>query len=156
MPLAIALVVLCVGAARASEQAHEAEHEYHTHHISVLLGAAIEPRHDEIESGFTYGLDYEFPPHRLFGIGALIEFTAGDLRGGVVMAPFFLHPWRGLALVVAPRAEFRDYRDAAFLVRVGTAYLFPIGRFSLGPEFSVDIVDREPIYVTGLVLGVGF
>ncbi len=40
-------------------------------------------------------------------------------------------------------------------MRLGVGYQFPIGHFTIGPEFNADLVDGEPTYVFGLSFGAG-
>ena len=143
-------------ASEAEEVKHEESHGHHRHHVAALLGAAIRDEHGVTEGGFAVGVDYEYRLHRLLGAGALVEVATGNIRDVVVMAPIFLHPWGGLKLVVAPGAEIASSGHAEFLLRVGGAYLFPLGDFSVGPDFVVDIVDGHPTFVAGLAFGVGF
>lgn len=161
--LAALLAALWVGAvprsAHASEAAEAGHGEadgHHRHHVAVLLGGAVRDEHGETESGFALGVDYEYRLHRLLGAGALVEVATGDIRDVVAMVPFFVHPWGGLKLVAAPGVEIRGNGEAEFLFRLGGAYLFPLGDFSVGPDFAVDIVEGHPTFVFGLVLGTGF
>lgn len=133
---------------------HHAAH--HRHHVAVLLGGAVRSEHGETESGFAFGIEYEYRLHRLVGVGGLLEVATGDLRDVIFIAPVSLRPWRGLRLIAAPGAEIPGSGDAEFLFRLGAAYLFPVGQFSLGPEFNVDLVAGHPTYVAGLALGFGF
>jgi hypothetical protein len=85
-----------------------------------------------------------------------VEVATGDLREVIVAFPFALHPWRGLHLVAAPGMEIPKHGDVEFAMRLGAGYQFPIGRFTIGPEFNADLVDGEPTYVIGLSFGWGF
>jgi len=144
----------CASLALAGE---EAEHEYHRHHFGAFLGAATRAAegggHDH---GFAGGLDYEYRFSRWVGAGVLAEGATGDLRDGVFAGLLFAHPWRDLVLAAGPGLEVTS--DATeYLTRFGLAYQFPIApHLTLAPEFSVDLVKREPVYVYGLVLGFGF
>jgi hypothetical protein len=159
MAIATLWIVATSPGASASE-AEEAKHEesdgHHRHHVAALLGTAIRREHGDTEVGFALGVDYEYRFHRLLGVGALVEVATGNIRDVVVMAPVFLHPWGGLKLAVAPGAEIASSGHTEFLVRLGGAYLFPLGQFSVGPDFVVDIVDGHPTFVAGLAFGVGF
>jgi hypothetical protein len=161
--LAAILAALWVAAtpqsARASEAAeaeHGEAHGHHPHHVAVLLGGGVRKEHGETESGFVIGADYEYRFHRLLGVGALVEAATGDLRDVVLTAPIFLHPWRGLKLLAAPGVEIREAGNSEFLFRIGGAYLFPRGDFTIGPDFVVDIVNGNPTFVFGVGFGVGF
>ncbi|MFQ5527762.1 MAG: hypothetical protein ACE5GX_16075 [Thermoanaerobaculia bacterium] len=57
--------------------------------------------------------------------------------------------------MAAPGAEISSV-GTAFAFRLGVSYEFPFGRFSVAPDFSVDLVEGEPTYVFGVSFGVGF
>ena len=46
--------------------------------------------------------------------------------------------------------------NTEFLVRLGVAYEFEIGRWSITPEFNVDFVDDEESTAFGISFGYGF
>jgi len=155
---ALLLALLIVGGAApslASEEAEDEAHVHHRHHLGFLLGAAVTSEHGETESGFAFGVDYEYRFHPRVGAGALVEVATGELRDVVVAALMTWHPWRGLKLMAGPGVEIGD-DDSEFLVRVGAAYQFKLDRILIGPEFDVDIVDGHPVYVAGLAVGIGF
>ena len=135
----------------------EVQHEelHHRHHVAVFLGGAVRDE-EETESGFAGGIDYEYRIHRLVGVGAEVEVATGGLRDVVVVLPIALYPWRGLRLVAAPGAEIPNEGGAEFALRLGVGYRFPIGRFTIGPEFDADIIDGTATYVFGVSFGVGF
>ena len=149
-------LVCAAGSARADD--HEAgESSFHRHHVGLILGgasAAEEHRNDQ--HGFVIGLDYEYRFSRWIGAGLIGEAAAGSLRDGVVAGSVFIHPWRGLLVAAGPGVEVSSH-GTEYVTRVAAAYQFPIARrFSIAPEFSVDILKEHVVYVYGVVFGVGF
>jgi len=142
------------GHSSGDEHAHETVH--HRHHVGVVVGGGVHFAEDETRSGAVIALDYEYRVHSLLGVGAAVEAATGDLREVIVITPVTVHPWRGLRLIAAPGVEIRREEPAEFLFRLGIGYLFDVGRFSIGPELDVDIVQGEPTIVAGMVFGVGF
>ncbi len=59
---------------------------------------------------------------------------------------------------MAPGIEIDDEDgDNSFLCRAGAAYEFEIAeRCSITPEFNVDFVDGDEVFVYGLSFGYGF
>lgn len=135
---------------------HEA-HEFHRHHVAILFGGATtSEEHRNDRHGFVGGLDYEYRFSRWVGVGAVMEGAAGNLRDGVFVGSVFLHPWKGLLLGVGPGLEFGS-NGTEYLTRFAIAYQIPLWRrFSIAPDFSVDLVKTQPIYVYGVALGIGF
>ena len=151
-----ALALLASLPAWAESEHPGSSHEYHRNHFGVFVGGATRPEDVGSESGFTFGLDYEFRFVRWVGLGVLGEVATGDVRAAVVGVPIFLHPWRGLKVIIAPGAEFSDH-GTEFAFRLGASYQFPLGdRFTLAPEFNADVIDGEATYVYGLSVGIGF
>lgn len=141
--------------ALASEGNDGETESHHRHHVALFLGGGVHDE-DHTESGFVAGLDYEYRLHHLLGAGLLAEVATGDLREVIVVFPLALHPWRGLRIVTAPGIAIPDEGDVEFAMRFGVGYQFPIGHFTIGPEFNADLIDGEPTYVIGLSFGVGF
>lgn len=157
-----------------AEASHE-EHEFHRHHLALFLGASTKPEAEtDSKTAFTFGVGYEFRVQRRWGVGAFVEGLPdpGDRkRAAVAAAAFFVHPVGELRLVAAPGVEFTQAMDsevgtqsaeaegdeASFLLRLGAAYEFRLGRFSIAPEFNLDLVKfEEAVLVYGLGFGVGF
>ncbi len=155
MLLAAALLHGFPADALASEGDDGETESHHRHHVALFLGGGVHDE-DHTESGFVAGLDYEYRLNHLLGAGLLVEVATGDLREVIVVFPFALHPWRGLRFVAAPGMEIPKHGDVEFAMRFGVGYQFPIGHFTIGPEFNADLVDGEPTYVIGLSFGVGF
>jgi hypothetical protein len=139
--------------ALAAEEKH-AEHKeshYHRHHIGLLLGNTRE----ESEDNFTIGLDYEYRFSQYLGIGLLSEYVGEDFRDWVGMVPLFIHPYKGFRFVAAPGILSKEEEDK-FIWRLGVGYRFPIGNWTIAPEFNVDFSEGERDYVYGVSFGYGF
>jgi hypothetical protein len=118
------------------------------------------------------GADYKRRLSQLWGIGLLAELTVGDERPRdfVLAVPVSLHPYRGWRLVVAPGFEIKppgaaegeggaesDEAELEALLRLGASYEFEVGRYTIAPEFDLDIVKFEEIVlVYGVAFGIGF
>ena len=154
-----ALLLLSAAEARANEAVTEEAggHEFHRHHLGVFLGGGSRPEeHESTEHGFAGGIDYEFRFSKWVGVGFLAEAATGGLRDAVVAGMLFVHPWRGLLLTAGPGAEISSH-GSEFLARFGLAYQLPIGkRFTIAPNFNVDVVEGDPTYIYGLTFGIGF
>ena len=57
---------------------------------------------------------------------------------------------------MGPGAEIPSEGNVKFAMRFGVGYRFPIGQFTIRPEFNADLVEGTPTYVVGVTLGVGF
>ena len=137
----------------AAEEGHGGQKElpYHRHHIGLLLGNT----HEEHEDTFTVGLDYEYRFCQYLGIGVLGEYLGEDFREGVFLVPLFIHPYKGLRFIAAPGIKPKK-EDDKFLWRLGVGYRFPIGNWTIAPEFNVDFSEGEKGYVYGISVGYGF
>ena len=149
-----ALLLIPAAGAKANDSAG---HDFHRHHVGLFLGAASRPEdHGSDEHGFAAGMDYEYRFSQWAGIGVLAEAASGDLRDAVVAGLVFVHPWKGLLFAAGAGAEISS-DDSEFVTRLGVAYQFPLGkRFTIAPNFNVDLVRGDPTYIYGIVLGVGF
>ncbi len=169
-------VALCAGQAEPGEHdeapAHEAgaaEHEFHQNHLSLFLGAATHMKHDD--TGFAVGLDHEHRFTRSFGIGGIFEYAISDLeRTYLLLVPVSAHPAGGLRLTVAPGVEFASVEveshaheggeeeedETEFALRFGLSYDFELARFTLAPEFDVDLIGGYTTLVYGMAFGTGF
>jgi hypothetical protein len=126
--------------ALAAEEEHEEHKEshYHRNHVGLFLGST----HEEGEHKFTIGLDYEYRFSQYFGIGLLGEYVGEPDREGVGLVPLFLHPYKGLRFMAAPGVKPKKDEDK-FIWRLGVAYRFPIGNWTIAPEFNVDFSEGE-------------
>lgn len=133
--------------------AAESEEGHEQNEVGLFIGGS----HHSEENGFSVGLDYEHRISDIFGVGGLVEYTAGDFDSWVFAAPLFIHPYMGLRLLAAPGFENRESENK-FLVRAGIAYQIPISKgWSITPEYNVDfIANGEKVHVYGVSVGVGF
>ena len=143
-------------AAEHAPEAHEGSHHYHPHMLELLLGDTYEDGEHGEEHGFTVGLTYEHRFTDLFGTGGFLEYASGDFSAWTAGVPLFIHPYKGWRFALAPGLEYKDHEEE-FLFRTGVAYEFKLSEsWVLVPEFDVDFVDGEELYVFGLALGFGF
>ncbi|MBW1790359.1 MAG: hypothetical protein JRK53_27755 [Deltaproteobacteria bacterium] len=153
--VAVFLVMMSVKIrAEEAERDRITETPEHRHGVELFLGNT----HEDGENGFSIGFTYEYRLNELFGIGGLIEYAGKDFREWVLAAPFFLHPYEGWRFLVAPGIDIEDEDgDNNFLLRAGAAYEFEITeRWSITPEFNVDFVDGDEVFVYGFSFGYGF
>ena len=148
--------------ARANEASHEGSHEFHRHHMALILGNT---QSEESSNGPSIGVDYEYRLNQRFGIGGLVEYAGGDFEHLLLVVPLFIHPYKGWLLNVSLGTEVHkehgdneeDKRTRDWLVRTGVAYQFHVGsRYTIGPEFNVDVSDHETTISYGIAFGVGF
>ena len=155
MILLVLIVPVKIPAEEAEHGSKEKELE-HRHLIALFIGDT----HEDEENGITVGLGYEYRLNQLFGIGGIVEYAGVDFKESLVMAPLFLHPYKGWLFVVAPGVAIPKKHsgdDVEFLFRVGAAYEFEIGeKWVLTPEFNVDFVDNREALVFGLSFGYKF
>jgi hypothetical protein len=118
------------------------------HRIEVFLGGT----QAEESLDLAVGLSYEYRLSRLFGLGAFLEYADKEDGVWVFAAPVYLHPYKGFRFLLAPGVE-REVSKNRFLFRAGVAYEIEIRRWSIAPEFNVDLPDGGP---TALVFGVSF
>jgi hypothetical protein len=152
--LSIAVFVLTIPLqALAAEEVHEEHKEshYHRHHVGLLVGNT----HEDHEDTFTVGLDYEYRFSQYLGIGGLLEYVGEDFREWVGLVPLFIHPYKGFRFIIAPGVKPKKDEEK-FLWRVGVGYRFPIGNWTIAPEFNVDFSEGEEGYVYGVSFGYGF
>ena len=96
---------------------------------------------------------------RLFGVGAVAEWTSGDIREGVLAGAVHWHAWRELTFLVALGVEFTPSdRSDEFLVRLGAEYGVPIGEtgYEFAPGFDVDFSGEEVTLVVGAIVARSF
>ncbi len=141
-------------------------HDFHKHHIALFNGATTNFDHDATD--YTVGIDYEFRFCQKFGAGIVGEYVATDSGEWIFGVPVFYHPCGGLKLFAAPLAVFAEEhhdnghntnhdskKEASFSFRIGAAYDFHFGKFSVGPSIDYDMGDTKA-FVYGLALGIGF
>jgi hypothetical protein len=151
--ISLLLTMLISASALAGESISGSHSGYgHNHHIALFVGNT----HHEDDDSISIGLDYEYRLHEIFGVGALAEYTAGDFDSWILGIPLFIHPYKGLQLLVAPGVEFKD-SESEFLLRTGVGYQLDIGEgWSITPQYNADFIKDEVAHVYGLSIGYGF
>ncbi len=136
-----------------AEEEHDEDKwsHYHRNHLGLMLGNT----HEQGEDEFTIGLDYEYRFSQYVGIGVLLEYVGEDAREGVGMVPLFIHPYKGFRFLAAagvkPKAD-----ETKFIWRLGIGYRFPIGNWTIAPEFNLDFTEGRTVEVYGVSFGYGF
>ena len=115
-----------------------------------LVGGFIGGAHEGRDNGSVLGLVYERLLSESFGIGVIAEHTYGDFDFSVFAVPFVYRtgPWR---LFIAPGVEDSEHGTES-LWRLGAGYAFEAGTLEVVPEFSVDFVNGEEVFVLGVVI----
>lgn len=139
------------GAGEHGEAHGEVHHGYHKNLIAGFVGGAFEGIRD---GGLALGIEYERRLNENWGVGAIAEHTFGDIDAWVYAIPVAFHngPWKFYA---APGIEDGDHGSET-LWRLGVEYGFHHGQWEISPQFDVDFVDGEEIFVIGLTFGWGF
>jgi hypothetical protein len=135
----------------------ESSGDFERHHVGLFLGGATRfDDRDEDETDLAIGIEYEFRLNQAFGVGGLIEgIPTSGVRDLVLATPVVWHPVDGLKLSLAPGIEFHD-QDKDFMIRFAAGYDFRIGRFTIGPDVSLDLTHHSRTLVYGVFGGVGF
>ena len=143
-----------------AEEMHEgAAHSFNRHHTAVIISNT---QNDHGEHGLTVGVDYVYRFNSLLGLGGLVEYAGGDFGHLVIAVPLFISPYKNWTFVLAPGTEVyndeeTDAKKRQWLARVGISHQFHIGeRYSISPEFNVDVSEHETLYVYGLAFGYGW
>lgn len=153
------LVGACAGlllvaslAAPAALYAEEAEHgeQHHKNHVGVFVGLT----HERRENGFALGIDYARRVSGSFSIGAYAERTWGDFNFDIYGVSLVYHVDRW-AWAIGPGIEDSQLGNER-LWRLGVGYSFDVGAATVTPNFYIDVVDGEQVYVLGIALGRGF
>ncbi len=134
-------------------QAEETEHGSHHHknHVGLFVGLT----HERRENGFALGVDYARRVSDSFSIGAFAERTWGDFNFDVYGLSFAYHVDRW-TWIIGPGIEDSRLGNNERLWRLGVGYSFDVGEATVTPNFYIDIVDGEQVYVLGVALGRGF
>jgi hypothetical protein len=147
----------------------EEERDPPRHHFSVLAGGTR--NFDENETHGTYGADYVYRlgwNHGRFGLSGFGEIVFAEHTEWILGFPLYVYLTPELFLCAGPGVEFvkkekeeptgtKTERDAEFLVRVGTGYVFELGGgFSLTPTVDYDGVRHNRSLVFGTAIGRSF
>jgi hypothetical protein len=136
---------------RAEDHATESDDHYHDDVIAFFVGLAHEGHRD---NELALGVEYERRLSASYGLGFLAEYTFTDDGTWIFAFPLAWHggPWKVYA---APGVE-REDSDDEFLVRLGVEYGFELGSWEVAPQFDIDFVDSDTVYVVGLTFARGF
>lgn len=138
--------------APSAAAAAEAEGPLRRHHVSVVLGGTTSPA--ENETGFTFGVDYEYRLRERFGIGGVVERAGGRLDATSLIALVDVHLSRRFVVQAGPGVTFEGGERFA-VGRIGAYYEFELGKYTLSPVLSYDIAGggRPNEVVFGVQLG---
>lgn len=157
--VAIFLFVVWLPMSHAEETHEGAAHSFHRHHTALIVSNT---QNDSGDHGLTLGVDYVYRFNPLLGLGGLVEYAGGDFEHLVIAVPLFISPYKNWTFVLAPGTEVynegeTDSKHRAWLARVGVSYQFYIGeRYSISPEFNIDLSEHETLYVYGFAFGYGW
>ncbi len=131
-------------------QATQQRSAEHRNELALIIAGT----HEEGDTNFTTGLEFERRlPHRL-GVGAAIEYLVDGTW--LFVFPVYFHPVGGFKVFTGPGVE-RDDGENSFLWRLGAAYSFEFAeRYSVTPALEVDFVGREEALVFGVNFGISF
>lgn len=85
-------------------------HQEYPHHASMLLGATS-GLYDNGNTGFTFGLEYEYKFLELLpimGVGFEFETVVFDNPEYIFGFPVFLHPYKGFKFFISPNLILRE------------------------------------------------
>jgi len=135
-----------------SAAGQDSTHPPHKNVASFFAGVTHEGRR---ENGAALGVAYERLLSESFSIGAFAEHTFGEAEFTVYAVPFSyrIDRWR---LFIAPGVEDSGEHGTESLVRLAAEYAFEAGSWEISPEFAVDFVGGDKVFVLGLVFGKGF
>jgi hypothetical protein len=155
----LVLLVLIFAAARTnaepqmsgSSTGHGDAH-YHKNLVGVFTGVTHGGRR---KNAGALGFEYERRLSERFGLGVTAEYTFGDADVWVAVVPFAYHAgqWK---LYVAPGVE-DGHHGTEELLRLGAEYAFEFADgWEIAPQINVDLVDKEDVWVFGVVFAKGF
>ena len=149
--VAVLLLPVWLEPAKA-EDGHGDHGEFHRHHIGLFLGNTQEDHKD----GITVAADYEYRLTKQVGLGGIAEYIGGDFDAMVFAGLFYVHPYKGLRLVLGPGLETGG-SETKYFFRAGVGYRFHVGKgWSITPEVNVDLFERDDAFVYGLSIGRAF
>lgn len=174
----LAIVIVAAPAVVASQETQEQEHSetgehqeateehaeehgehFHKNHLAVFVGSTEAEEHhgDKGDPDFTLGIDYERRLSSLFGVGGMFDFVVEGRREWLLGPIGFLHPYKGLKLFAAPcYQKIRVGVESNWVFRVGVAWDFEIGKYSIAPNVIYDFSDNHDFLVLGVTFGRGF
>ena len=118
--------------------------------ISVTGGIS----NDSTYSDFTVGLEYERLLSDSIGIGAAVEYTAGDMDSLLIAAPV---TWRHDKWKLQAAPGFADsYRGRDFVTRLSAGYEFDADDWIITPIAKLDFIDEKEVLMLGVTIGTEF
>jgi hypothetical protein len=137
---------------------HHGEH-FHKNHLAVFVGSTEAEEHhgEKGDPDFTLGVDYERRLSPLFGVGGMFDWVVEGRREWLIGPIGFLHPYKGLKFFAAPCYQhIREGEEDNFVVRLGAAWDFEIGKYSIAPNVIYEFAGEHDFLVLGLTIGRGF
>ena len=141
-----------------------AAHEEHRNQVGVFVGAASHLH--QKETGIAVGLEYARHLAPRIGVSVFAEYASSKLeRDFIVGVPLEVQPIGRLALWAGPGVEFvtvedevtgEEENETEFLLRLGTGYVFPLGRLTVRPSFNADYAGGHWTLVYGAALALPF
>lgn len=139
------------------------------HHCGVFVGFTNNThlKHTDL----TFGVDYEYRISGLFGAGVIGDLVLAEHTETLVMGGLFIHPTCGLKFVIGNGLAFTEHEsivedhghsevhsetESHYVLRVGTAYDFHIGDFSISPALNWDYINGHSSVAYGVIFGFGF
>jgi hypothetical protein len=144
----------------AQEEPEEAEPR---NHAAAFVGATTSTERDETD--FTLGGDYLRRLGERWSLGVFAEAVFAEHTHWVLGPQVRWHVRRGLWVAFEPvvelakeesEGEHEPEREARALFRIGSGYDFEVGKWSVGPNFSVDVSREKPSWVFGVNVGQAF
>ena len=153
-----------LGAQEHGTTSEAAAHEGHNNKVGLFIGAATHLHQNE--TGLAIGLEFERRLAHRVDLGVFGEYASSKLeRDFLFGVPLAVSPVGHLYLWAGPGIEFVSEEDEAtgvehneteFLLRLGTGYVFQVGRLELRPTFNADYAGEHWTLVYGVALGVPF
>lgn len=160
---AMAICIWSFAESGFSESIHN--HTHHSHDTSGLeLGVSAGYVHLEEEDEDALGIhshllkrlgDEGIRRHLAIGLGA--EYLFSDEEHYAAMLSLAVYPWRGLVLSVSPGVQWAEHEgdvEAEYSTHIEAAYVFPFGKYDIGPVIDYSWTNDEEHYMIGLHFGI--
>lgn len=131
---------------------HHEDGHHSKWHVAVFNGATT--NFDHSSTDYTFGIDAEYRFSDLLGAGLGLESIFALHQETVIAVPFFIHPYKGAKIILAPIAVGVSSKWH-YGARFGAGYDFHVGKLSVGPTIAFDWTDTKAL-VYGLSVGMGF
>ncbi len=163
--LFVVILVLCVWSTAEVALGEDSHHAHHDHDLSgpelgISAGYVHLKEEDEDALGVHAHLlqrlgDEGLRRHLAIGVGAEYLFTEEEHYA--LMLSLAAYPWRGLILSVSPGVQWAEHEgDTAseYTTHFEAAYVFPFGRYDIGPVIDYSRTKDESHYMIGLHMGI--